>query len=152
MSIALPVRVLPFGIGTFTPPLPPFYPMHCRCVDLGVCLPQSIRLSKGYSLPIRSNRISWKLLAYGERSHCRHRGPYLLGQIGLVGNLSYPNEKLKSAILPYLLGQIGLVGNVVEHIIVPNNEQFPYLLGQIGLVGNQFLPQKEKRWGRTLTY
>jgi hypothetical protein len=43
------------------PPLLPFYPMHCRCVDLGVCLPLSIRLSKGYSLPIRSNRISWKL-------------------------------------------------------------------------------------------
>ena len=44
--------------------------------------------------------------------------PYLLGQIGLVGNSSVPgclivlgSSPLKYGHSPYLLGQIGLVGN-----------------------------------------
>ena len=97
VSIALPVRVLPFGIGTFTPPIPPFW----RCVDLGVCLPLSMRLSKGYSLPIRSNRISWKLFKFipNDSVFCV---PYLLGQIGLVGNrsLCYPHKR-RNILLTY---------------------------------------------------
>ena len=63
-----------------------------------------------------------------------HLLPYLLGQIGLVGNFSknLPILKLSS---PYLLGQIGLVGNAsVWRSCLRKSE--PYLLGQIGLVGN----------------
>ena len=64
------------------------------------------------TLPIRSNRISWKLLAFfcSGDVPC---WPYLLGQIGLVGN--HICRSLGSARVPsnnpYLLGQIGLVGN-----------------------------------------
>jgi hypothetical protein len=100
----------PLVSGLLPPPLPLFYPMDCRCVDLGVCLPLSIRLSKGYSLPIRSNRISWKPknITVITRKAC----PYLLGQIGLVGNTgSFWNMMIEPG--PYLLGQIGLVGNTV---------------------------------------
>ncbi len=61
--------------------------------------------------------------------------PYLLGQIGLVGNfmkgyLSQPPT------VPYLLGQIGLVGNR-NHSYRRLPRKSPYLLGQIGLVGNR---------------
>jgi hypothetical protein len=41
-------------------------------------------------------------------------GPYLLGQIGLVGNPTKDEVVLTQkfcALGPYLLGQIGLVGN-----------------------------------------
>ena len=43
--------------------------------------------------------------------------PYLLGQIGLVGNLtaSLTKASVGTLPLPYLLGQIGLVGNVSYH-------------------------------------
>ena len=90
--------------------LPPPRPLFWRCVDLGVCVPLSMRLSKGYSLPIRSNRISWKPknITVITRKAC----PYLLGQIGLVGNTgSFWNMMIEPG--PYLLGQIGLVGNTV---------------------------------------
>ncbi len=96
----------PLVSGLLPPPIPPFW----RCVDLGVCLPLSMRLSKGYSLPIRSNRISWKPknITVITRKAC----PYLLGQIGLVGNTgSFWNMMIEPG--PYLLGQIGLVGNTV---------------------------------------
>jgi hypothetical protein len=70
------------------------------------------------SLPIRSNRISWKhssiSLSVGSVSHSN---PYLLGQIGLVGNLARspipPITPSSSENPPYLLGQIGLVGNLL---------------------------------------
>jgi hypothetical protein len=64
--------------------------------------------------------------------------PYLLGQIGLVGNVPFRTAcvKLPSA-TPYLLGQIGLVGNVpFRTACVKLPSATPYLLGQIGLVGN----------------
>ena len=38
-------------------------------------------------------------------------GPYLLGQIGLVGNITLLCPPSSRMLLPYLLGQIGLVGN-----------------------------------------
>ncbi len=62
------------------------------------------------ALPIRSNRISWKPknITVITRKAC----PYLLGQIGLVGNTgSFWNMMIEPG--PYLLGQIGLVGNTV---------------------------------------
>nr|CAO88402.1 unnamed protein product [Microcystis aeruginosa PCC 7806] len=90
-------------------------------------------------LPIRSNRISWK------RSLLRvlnfMASPYLLGQIGLVGNMPVFYRLILELNLPYLLGQIGLVGNefcsVYRFYAVR-----PYLLGQIGLVGNENIPVK----------
>jgi hypothetical protein len=67
--------------------------------------------------------------------------PYLLGQIGLVGNgLVMELVKYKYS-GPYLLGQIGLFGNVIETLrfgaLTPAQPRQPYLLGQIGLVGKQ---------------
>ena len=62
------------------------------------------------TLPIRSNRISWK-------RHINHNirlmesSPYLLGQIGLVGNSWVNCSAIVDWLSPYLLGQIGLVGN-----------------------------------------
>ncbi len=67
-------------------------------------------------------------------SYCN---PYLLGQIGLVGNttkMAMPDPPSG----PYLLGQIGLVGNGEVFGIICEDEP-PYLLGQIGLVGNSRL-------------
>ncbi len=65
-------------------------------------------------LPIRSNRISWKQnLVDCIRDECP-LPPYLLGQIGLVGNPTKDEVVLTQkfcALGPYLLGQIGLVGN-----------------------------------------
>ncbi len=151
MSIALPVRVLPFGIGTFTPPLPPFYPMDCRCVDLGVCLPLSIRLSKGYSLPIRSNRISWKLNTI-PCFYSLDEVPYLLGQMGLVGNGKVISRFSKRQNHPYLLGQIGLVGNLFLLLLARKDYLDPYLLGQIGLVGNPMITNKPRHEIPPLTY
>ena len=43
--------------------------------------------------------------------------------------------------MPYLLGQIGLVGNA-RGLIIAETLGMPYLLGQIGLVGNNFFPKK----------
>ncbi len=123
----------PLVSGLLPPPLPPFYPMHCRCVDLGVCLPLSIRLSKGYSLPIRSNRISWK----HKSSECRipdydslpirsnriswkrlmrSKALYITISLPIRSNRiswkpSFP-VSLERVAPPYLLGQIGLVGNL----------------------------------------
>ena len=37
---------------------------------------------------------------------------------------------------PYLLGQIGLVGNLLLSACITAVKPTPYLLGQIGLVGN----------------
>ncbi|MEY3555259.1 MAG: hypothetical protein RLZZ580_1313 [Cyanobacteriota bacterium] len=71
-------------------------------------------------------------------SFCQ-QNPYLLGQIGLVGNFSSQLMSSKSMTLihPYLLGQIGLVGNVpFRTACVKLPSATPYLLGQIGLVGN----------------
>ena len=62
------------------------------------------------ALPIRSNRISWKLLESLLESYLI-TVPYLLGQIGLVGNASNCCFWDSNADCPYLLGQIGLVGN-----------------------------------------
>ena len=119
----------PLVSGLLPPPIPPFW----RCVDLGVCLPLSMRLSKGYSLPIRSNRISWKFKLI--LLECvKFALPYLLGQIGLVGNLKQWQFALNAA-RPYLLGQIGLVGNSIARLRI-KIFNCPYLLGQIGLVGN----------------
>ncbi len=107
-------------------------------------------------LPIRSNRISWK--PPREASFRMPCDPYLLGQIGLVGNKLSSMAKEYSyfdtlpirskriswklrvfidkllALFPYLLGQIGLVGNVITYFL--SGALKPYLLGQIGLVGN----------------
>ena len=64
-----------------------------------------------FSLPIRSNRISWKRSAGTvETKKATTPNPYLLGQIGLVGNLSGAVPPGNSSYeKPYLLGQIGLV-------------------------------------------
>ncbi len=63
--------------------------------------------------------------------------PLVSGLLGLVGNkkagiVVTPNAS------PYLLGQIGLVGNVAKSspFSPVYFERKPYLLGQIGLVGN----------------
>jgi hypothetical protein len=67
--------------------------------------------------------------------------PYLLGQIGLVGNVakSSPFSPVYFERKPYLLGQIGLVGNlktIIPSFAWSSSNPSPYLLGQIGLVGN----------------
>ena len=88
--------------------------------------------------------------------------PYLLGQIGLVGNALGP-WVASNKDNPYLLGQIGLVGNERSNersnfsskrttlpirsnriswkpLTASSNDRFfvvPYLLGQIGLVGHK---------------
>ena len=133
VSIALPVRVLPFGIGTFTPNTT-FLPSFWKCVDLGVCVPLSMRLSKGYPyllgqiglvgniidapscitiarfpLPIRSNRISWKLINFVGRFPVFKTLPIRSNRISWKQFSRSSNRK--RIIFPYLLGQIGLVGN-----------------------------------------
>ncbi len=84
--------------------------------------------------------------------------PYLLGQIGLVGNSWVNCSAIVDWLSPYLLGQIGLVGNfrrsnwlqgIPQALPIRSNRiswkrewparpprGMPYLLGQIGLVGN----------------
>ena len=89
------------------------------------------------ALPIRSNRISWKPknITVITRKAC----PYLLGQIGLVGNRpGFADSWARILPVPYLLGQIGLVGNETESPDTLTDLPLqPYLLGQIGLVGKQ---------------
>ena len=84
-------------------------------------------------LPTGSNRTCWK--PFFAVSLAWQSWPYLLGQIGLVGNALWVT-KYALVTMPYLLGQIGLVGN--SPLITESNSTttFPYLLGQIGLVGN----------------
>gem|GEM_PF-5915898 len=79
------------------------------------------------TLPIGSNRISWKPHQF---CHVHIRQPYRLGQIGLVGNFWC---RFWCRFWPYRLGQIGLVGNFG---LVEIEAREPYRLGQIGLVGN----------------
>ena len=65
-------------------------------------------------------------------------GPYLLGQIGLVGNITLLCPPSSRMLLPYLLGQIGLGGNFRVIVSTESSvDSVPYLLGQIGLVGKQ---------------
>ncbi len=67
-------------------------------------------------------------------SHEPSPQPYLLGQIGLVGNNNLCLRR-EFQFLPYLLGQIGLVGNETESPDTLTDLPLqPYLLGQIGLV------------------
>ncbi len=49
--------------------------------------PSASSFSKSSSLPIRSNRISWKLIFGTGKPISPKKEPYLLGQIGLVGNM-----------------------------------------------------------------
>ena len=54
--------------------------------------------------------------------------PYLLGQIGLVGNFFFFAEGVSeytASLTPYLLGQIGLVGNFKECILKYTPEIIP---------------------------
>ncbi|EPF16783.1 hypothetical protein MAESPC_00307 [Microcystis aeruginosa SPC777] len=54
---------------------------------------------------------------------------------------------------PYLLGQIGLVGNLVlQSTTIVMNGLPPYLLGQIGLVGNNSSDPFKTKIKLLLTY
>ena len=131
--------------------------MFFRSVSIWLLKPLLGKGSQTNSLPIGSNRISWKPIvsSYSPRNTL----PYRLGQIGLVGNAYTFLAKLLPN-CPYRLGQIGLVGNVstfwtrsgyfftlpigsnriswkqhIHHWIEPHAKR-PYRFGQIGLVGN----------------
>ena len=86
-------------------------------------------------LPIRSNRISWKQME--SRKHTRLGLPYLLGQIGLVGNwVTVCQMAVSMRPLPIRSNRISWkqILNLDHDPLWARN---PYLLGQIGLVGNR---------------
>ena len=88
------------------------------------------------SLPIRSNRISWKRIQHDaiKRTIRLTLYPYLLGQIGLVGNSGHPvSPDLDFLALPIRSNRISWK---LPYRLQDIGGTAPYLLGQIGLVGN----------------
>jgi hypothetical protein len=102
-----------------------------------------VRENHGKTLPIRSNRISWKQ-GGGVFGIFRILGihPYLLGQIGLVGNVDGQRKEACQG-GACLVSPLPIRSNRISWKLFPTNytgDQYtvavPYLLGQIGLVGN----------------